>query len=190
MRFVWKEIFFFLKSSLNHSLLLPLMHPLSLLTPTRCKKRLMISVQNDQKIRFSSVLVVFDWPPLWKKKAIHSKKNLLFARISAEERTKIARIFGGERNKIARSFRRKGINVAVKLNELIKVRNKKHYNSKLWAKPEKSSLPLWSTSNLIPFCLNLRAILFFSPPKLRAILFLSSAILQARSTSFSICTSL
>ena len=50
------------------------------------------------------------------------------------------------------------------------------------------SLPPESTSNLIPFRLNLRAILFLSPPKLRAILFLSAADLRARSTTFSIST--
>ena len=64
-------------------------------------------------------------PPL-KEKSHFLEKVVLLARKSAEERNKIARrfeeernkiarIFGGERNKIAHNFRRKGINVAVKL---------------------------------------------------------------------------
>ena len=50
---------------------------------------------------------------------------------------------------------------------------------------ELCSFPPGSTSNPIPFRLNPRAILFLSPPKLRAILFFSAADLRAKSTTFS-----
>ena len=71
-------------------------------------------VKEAQEIMFSSVLVFLIDLSL-KRKSDFFKKLLLLARRSAEERNKIASIFGGERNKIARSFRRKGINVALKL---------------------------------------------------------------------------
>ena len=47
------------------------------------------------------------------KKAISSKKLVLFAHRSATEENKIARSFGEERNKIARRFRWKGIKLLV-----------------------------------------------------------------------------
>ena len=152
--------------------------------------------------------ISFFWstPPL-KKKSHFLEKVVLLARRSAAERNRIARSFGGERNKIARRFMRKGTRLLVVLggrepdcswniNEInlwdtynliwYEAKDAKILFLSLWIYEQSCSLPPKTTNNLVPFRLNLRAILFLSPPKLRAILFLSAADLQARSTTFSI----